>query len=190
MSRNPDKRAKMPADYKGGITDGDLTDPMDLRDFLVGVGHVMQLSPKDEQAPIAPPRGETHRRVGWSSAILPLVALLLGFGLVWGSTTLKGRGALPGEVIGVWQTTEPRYVDRSFTLQPDSVVFQVGPSAEQYTIYPIHGIKTSRSADTTQVTVDYLADGESMSFAFEYTTLPEPTIRFHNQPEFAWQRRR
>ena len=111
---------------------------------------------------------------------------LAGLGLVF-SVLAVGCTApsedLPVEVLGRWMTTEPRYADRFFEIQPEILRFGTGDNGSE--VYSIRRVDTQPDPDGRLFSVIYLVDGEDMLFAFHYDTATS-TIRLHNQSSIEW----
>ena len=92
---------------------------------------------------------------------------------------------LPSELHGVWSTTDARYIDRSFEIKRDSLVFQTGDSS--YTPHSIRKVDVVKDDSTTLFLVDYLNNDDVYTFSF-YFDSASGTIRLQNQREMVWTR--
>ena len=92
---------------------------------------------------------------------------------------------LPGELVGVWSTTDTRYADRAFEIKKDSLIFQTGGTSS--TMHSIRRVDVEQSDSTTLYLVDYLNNEDVYTFSF-YFDADSDTIRFQNQLEMVWTR--
>ena len=98
-----------------------------------------------------------------------------------------GRGAVPEDLIGVWETTDPDYADRPFEIKTDEVIF--GTGEESFDTYPITKIKIEK--DPVEQKTLYIIcykniAGQEYKFSFYYDPANQGTIRFKNQKEMVW----
>jgi len=98
-----------------------------------------------------------------------------------------GRVVVPGDVIGVWETTSADYADRFFEITTGEVIFGTGENT--FDTYPISKIKTEK--DLTEHKNLYIicyknTAGQEYKFSFYYDPANQGTIRFKNQKEMVW----
>lgn len=111
-----------------------------------------------------------------------LAGLVLALGLLASGCATPSE-ELPAEVLGRWATTEPRYADRFFELQPEILRFGTGGNGSE--VYSIRRVDAEPHPRGRLFRVTYLVDGEDMQFAFHYDPATS-TIRLHNQSSFEW----
>jgi len=94
---------------------------------------------------------------------------------------------LPDQLFGSWNTTSPRYADRTFELTVEEVAFQQG-SPNDFARYPITGVTGERDAGETMVyVISYENGGTEYQFSFVHQPA-ENSIRLKNQPTVVWYR--
>ena len=94
---------------------------------------------------------------------------------------------IPEDLIGVWKTMAPTYVDRSFEIKTDEVIF--GTGEETFDTYPITKIKSEKDPreQGTLYTLYYKnIEGQEYGFSFYYDPANHGIIRFKNQKEMVW----
>jgi hypothetical protein len=97
------------------------------------------------------------------------------------------KATVPGDLIGVWETTAPDYADRFFEIKADEVIF--GTGEEKFDTYPITKIKMEKDRDeqkTLYVICYKNTAGQEYKFSFYYDPANQGTIRFKNQKEMIW----
>ncbi len=95
---------------------------------------------------------------------------------------------VPSELIGIWGTTDARYVGRTFEFTLGSVIFQTGDGPFDFTAHPIQEISIEQAMDRIDYDVEY-GTIEAGSYVFSFSYLPQDggLIRFPNQPEMIWR---
>ena len=95
---------------------------------------------------------------------------------------------VPSELIGIWGTTDARYVGRTFEFTLGSVIFQTGDGPFDFTAHPIQEITVEQSLDRIDYDVEY-GTIEAGSYIFRFSYLPQDggLIRFANQPGMIWR---
>ena len=95
---------------------------------------------------------------------------------------------VPSELIGIWGTTDERYVGRTFEFTIGSVIFQTGDGPFDFTAHPIQEISIQQVGDRIDYEIEY-GTIEAGSFVFSFSHLPqnEGLIRFPNQPLMIWR---
>lgn len=114
--------------------------------------------------------------------VFRLAGLALASGLLAGGCTTPSE-ELPAEVLGRWATTETRYADRFFEIQPEILRFGTGDNGSE--VYSIRRVDTEPDPRGRLFRVIYLVEGEDMLFVFHYDTATS-TIRLHNQSSIEW----
>jgi hypothetical protein len=172
-----------------GIADGNLAQPIELNDFMQGLGFVFQLPKKRQDAPPTDLAEPSPARTPRTRPMLLLAGLAVT--AVAGYFLLQlppPADPLPPAALGRWVTNDPRYASRGFDLSAESIVFHTGPGQTDLTRHPILGVRVGDKPGTSIVTVDYALDGEPMTFAFAIVSGPVPVIHLLNQPDIAWIR--
>ena len=173
----------------GTAGDGNLAEPMPLDTFLEGVANIYDLAPKEVAPDILPPKPKrvrpTSKRVQQGLAAGVALSLIAFFAVRLGRTEVQG--ALPAALRGEWVTKHPGYENRLMRISAGKLAFQVGRDADSVTTHRIqHVTQTSQGEDTTNFSVDYEAEGGSVTWQFQYTRNPKPVIRFTHQKELIW----
>jgi hypothetical protein len=101
-----------------------------------------------------------------------------------------GRGTVPEDLIGVWETTSPAYADRFFEIKAKEIIF--GTGEERFDAYPITKIRIEKD-DQKQKTLYLICykniEGKVYKFFFYYDPAKQGTIRFKNQKEMVWTKK-
>ena len=98
---------------------------------------------------------------------------------------------VPEELIGVWVTKNPLYSDRPFEIKKNTIVFEQGLGYLDFDVFPIAGVKKTEDEGQTSYTIYYTtASGKKFEFSFYYSAENGGIIRFKNQPEIKWTKRR
>jgi len=98
-----------------------------------------------------------------------------------------GRGTVPENLIGVWETKSPAYADRFFEIKAKKIIF--GTGGEKFDAYPITKIRIEkdRQEQKTLYLICYKnMDGKVYKFFYYYDPANQGTIRFKNQKEMVW----
>lgn len=96
---------------------------------------------------------------------------------------------IPEELIGLWETSEPRYEDCTFELKDEMIIFNNYP--EYTNINYITDIEKSPEKDRVLYHIHY-EDQEGQEFKlslFYDKTADVGVIRFKNQKEIIWTKR-
>ena len=114
-----------------------------------------------------------------------VVGLALCCGLL-GCTPRPTQGLRP-DLIGVWKTEDPKYQDRFFQFEPQTLILGIGE--ERRTTYRIQSVGASLDRFGTLYTVAYWDPQEGMlaTFAFYYDPV-SGVIRLNNQDRIEWRK--
>jgi hypothetical protein len=123
--------------------------------------------------------GWTYRRMLGILVFALLAVLAL---LYW---NYKDRN-IPEDLIGEWNTTDPNYSDRYFSIGPTTISFTTGNGTVSTGV--ITEIKTVREGSSTLYTIGYNSDGTPNALSFYYKTekVTGSVIRFKNQKMTIW----
>lgn len=115
--------------------------------------------------------------------------LLLAAALaISGCNVLVEDVTVPRELIGVWGTTYPKYMDRTFEFTEGAVIFQTGNGPFDFTAHPIHEISVEQVMNRTDYEIEYgTIEAGSYVFAFSYFPRDGGLIRFANQSQMTWK---
>jgi hypothetical protein len=103
-----------------------------------------------------------------------------------------GKGpTVPDNLIGVWETTDPMYADRTFEITRNEVIFQTGEQTfNPYTIKKIE-MEKAPGKQTLLYTFHYMNQkGLQYKFSFYYDPAGQGEIRYKNQSQILWTKRR
>ena len=115
-----------------------------------------------------------------------LVALAVGFTL--GACRRDVRD-LPQGLLGVWTTEAPKYQDRFFALNEDSLTFGTGEGNSNSN--PIIGIELTEEEGRPYYHIEHLGtEGQSYVFSFHYEAADGGVITLKNQTEVRWTKER
>ena len=179
-------RRRKSAVYRS-LKDGDLANPIQLDEFLDGVGEIMRLAPKT----VEPQPKESIARVAgrnWIRLLLPLATIVLVAFAIQSAPGEEPSVPLPSSVLGIWSTADPRYANRRFELTRESIAFKHGDRPDDQSVHQISAVRAKQMGDSTLIRVTYLEAGGSYELSFKYSMVPEPGIRFSHQEELAWRR--
>ncbi len=98
---------------------------------------------------------------------------------------------VPGELIGVWRTSAPKYADCYFELTQDLIIFANEAHLEKRSVNRISGIKKTDRGEQVLYTFSYEVhfedeEGKKGKFSFYYDPSEGGSIRFKNQPKMKW----
>ena len=118
------------------------------------------------------------------------LVLLVIFAVVCGVQCQK-RFTVPEELIGIWVTKDPRYLNTPFEIKKDTVIFEQGLGYLDFDVYPIAGVKKTESDGRTLYIIYYtLPSGKIFEFSFYYSAANGGQIRFKNQQEMVWTKKK
>lgn len=94
----------------------------------------------------------------------------------------------PNEIMGVWNTLEQKYADRSITIDTYTITFGIGGGNVE--IYTIKKIKRTAVEGSILYTI-YYENGEGVwyKFAFYYSPENGGTMRKKNQRQIVWKKK-
>jgi hypothetical protein len=193
-------------EYYRSVTDGDLTQPMELDEFLTGVGVVLRLPPKKDEnedkkaaalaaaaaADEAKSAAAKSRR-GQKSLIVAVCAtasaILLAFiGLrAWNN---RYSDVMPSTLIGSWQTDAVKYKDRGFVVTTESLQMKRGPKPSDVATLPIKSVRVRNAQRGRSVHITYEENGVTQAIDLTLEDLDGMSIvAVHNQPDIIWKRK-
>jgi hypothetical protein len=99
--------------------------------------------------------------------------------------------SVPEELIGVWVTDDPKYVDHPIEIKKETLIFEQGLGYLDFAVFPIVGLeKTDAGGDTLYIIYYLIPAGRKFEFSFYYAPTQGGVIRFENQPEMKWTKRK
>jgi hypothetical protein len=99
-----------------------------------------------------------------------------------------GSDSLPNELLGVWETTSPKYADCYFELQREVIIFENRNFPESYAKHPLVDFEKTKEKRGTLYAIHYKSDGLEYKFRFFYEPSDGGLIRLKNQPKIAWRK--
>lgn len=95
---------------------------------------------------------------------------------------------VPSDLIGVWKTDDPRYVDRHFELMVDSIILSMGEAGGDS--HPIQKFEKRQDVRGTSYFLTYknLGEGVEDTLSFDYEMGAGGAIRFKNQRNIVWKK--
>lgn len=116
-----------------------------------------------------------------------LVATAFAFTVIWAFLywNYKDRN-IPETLLGEWNTSDPTYSDRYFSIGPTTISFTTGNGT--VSTGWITEIRTVRGDTSTLYTIVYDLEGTRNEFSFYYESdkITGSTIRFKNQKKTVW----
>ncbi len=118
-----------------------------------------------------------------------IIMIILVFFVLLGCQANVNRD-VPDAIVGVWDTSDSRYVDRSFEITKNSIICEQGGGYFDFVSFPIKKKKKTTRNATTLYTVTYFnSEGLKYEFSFYYTLANGGVIRFKNQKNLVWKKR-
>ncbi|MGD8255448.1 MAG: hypothetical protein PVJ11_09385 [Syntrophobacterales bacterium] len=120
------------------------------------------------------------------STIIAFAILILFFG-----AQCQKEFTVPEELIGVWVTEDPKYAEHPFEIKKETLIFEQGQGYLDFDVFPIVGLeKTDADGDTLYIIYYVLPAGKKFEFSFYYASAEGGVIRFKNQPEMKWTKKK
>ncbi len=164
----------------------ELQEAKEMREFLIAVGHFMDLPTKrPTRATLAIPAivPKRVRLLRWAPiAAGALVASVLAF-VFWN----QRPPTLPDALIGEWVTKSPRYADRALAFTPTEVV--LGVQQGQRAHYRITRLETQSRADSVILVLSYEQNGEPTELHATLINGSLPRLVFSRPQGLVWERR-
>ena len=120
------------------------------------------------------------------STFIAFAILILFFGV-----QCQKDFTVPGELIGVWVTDDPKYVDHPFEIKKETLIFEQGMGYLDFDVFPIVGLEqTDADGETLYIIYSVLPAGKKFEFSFYYAPAEGGVLRFKNQPEMKWTKKK
>ncbi|MEE8300090.1 MAG: hypothetical protein V3R28_02150 [Desulfatiglandales bacterium] len=121
-----------------------------------------------------------------------LLALVI-FSSLFGFQCEKSK-TVPDELVGVWETSEPKYKDCYLELTEDLIIFANEAHLEKRSVNRVSKIEKTDRGKQVLYTFSfevYYEDkkGQKGRFSFYYDPSEGGAIRFKNQLEIKWRKR-
>lgn len=169
------------------LSPSDLQKSIELREFLITVGHFMDLPtrrPTRATSAIAfvPPK----RSRLWRA--MPVIAGALLLASLAVSAWDRRPPALPETLLGDWSTTNPRYADRQLSFTATEVLLGAQPGSPP-SHHRITRLITSERADTLVLALTYEQDGEPTELHAALVNSSPSRLVFARPAGLVWERR-
>ena len=120
------------------------------------------------------------------STIIAFAILIVFFG-----AQCQKEFTVPEELIGVWVTDDPKYADHPFEIKKETLIFEQGQGYLDFDVFPIVNLeKTDADGNTLYIIHYVLPAGRKFEFSFYYASAEGGVIRFKNQPEMKWTKKK
>ena len=120
------------------------------------------------------------------STFIAFAILILFFG-----AQCQKEFTVPEELIGVWVTDDPKYVDHPFEIKKETLIFEQGLGYLDFDVFPIVDLEKKDANGSILYVIHYvLPAGKKFEFSFYYTPIEGGVIRFKNQPEMKWTKKK
>lgn len=95
---------------------------------------------------------------------------------------------VPADLLGTWQTDEPRYAHAYLRIGAGEVVFGTGETVPSR--HPIVAIDSEFGPSGTLYTIEYRVGQTVARLGVVHEQRDGATLRLRNQPSFSWRRQR
>jgi hypothetical protein len=136
--------------------------------------------------------GEVHRIMshlaGWKATCCRAIVAIAVLGFLSGCNAAREPGVVPPDLIGVWKTDDPRYIDRYFELTADTITVGTGENGKDP--YAIHSVAKHLDMRGISYLVTYVNPVESVTdtLSFDYEPRDGGMIRLKSQRSIVWKR--
>ncbi len=114
-----------------------------------------------------------------------IVAVLVGFLLLFIGCSGDTGSQVPDELIGSWRTNEEKYSDSYFEIQKDTLKF--GSGEDFVSPHSITKIVLQNRGPNLNCVIFYNSEGNAYEWSLVYNSIDD-TIHFNNQPDIKWKR--
>ena len=122
-------------------------------------------------------------RSNWVLALFAIVTLLCG-------TQCKNETRVPDCLVGVWETSHPKYADRPFEITKDTLMLEYGGGYFDFEVYPIVNVeRIDKDGQTLFILTYTIRKGLEYKFSFYYSSVNGGLIRFKNQKRIRWTKK-
>jgi hypothetical protein len=116
---------------------------------------------------------------------------LIGFIILalLGGNSCKKELAVPDELLGVWETSEPKYEGCYFEVTKDEIIIKdIEEDINFFKITKIEAEEDPEENFVTYIITHAYPEGPPFELSFLYFPGEEDTIRFKNQTNIVWVR--
>ena len=97
---------------------------------------------------------------------------------------------VPDAIVGIWDTSDPRYADRAFEITKSSVIYEQGRGYYDFVSFPISKVEKIPQNEINLYTITYIgSEGLKYEFSFYHVPTNGGLIRFKNQKNLVWKKR-
>lgn len=175
------------------VSHNDPPRPARQREASLGAQAAELLAAMNQRSGSSGPGSSSPRRASSPPGRARLAVLGIVFAVIaavavvtYGMRFLPKDRTIPDELVGVWRTTDPGYVDRPFEITKTILIFHQG--ATDSTVHEILEVKRDEGVRETLYTIDYDNEESVYEFSFYYSAAPESVIRFKNQRHMEWRK--
>ena len=120
----------------------------------------------------------------WRRSIIAIAVLAS----LWSCKAAEEPVVVPRELIGVWKTDDPRYVDRYFELTVDTITLAMGEDGKKS--YPVQKLEKRSDTPGISYALTYRNPIEDVvdTLSFDYEPTEGGAIRFKNQRDLVWRK--
>ncbi|MBW2490544.1 MAG: hypothetical protein JRE65_05290 [Deltaproteobacteria bacterium] len=102
---------------------------------------------------------------------------------------IKKNKDIPENLIGKWTTSEPRYEDRFFEIKKETIVYGLG--GDKQDVYFVSNLETRLQGNQILYTLSCKdTDGLKFTRSFFYELINGGVIRFKNQKNIKWMKKK
>lgn len=182
---------------RASIKDGDLANAMELGDFMEELGVVMRLPKRESGAaavpvpvPVQAQAMQAAQAVGSLARrrpVLPMLAAATVIGFVGWQFRPAPVASVPTQVVGTWETSDPRYPGRQLVLGEHSVLVLLMAKPEG-PAEVVHRVTAKQVQDTLAVVLAYGASTPVAELALAYVDKPTEQLVLRNTAGVVWTR--
>ncbi|MCP4895478.1 MAG: hypothetical protein GY906_00755 [bacterium] len=130
-------------------------------------------------------RRDRFRNISVLSAILLIILTLAALRFVVSQAQTSRE--MPGSLIGIWQSDDPRYADRQLTIRLKTITFDESKRDERR--YLVQKVTLAESTDGLHFTIETI-DGKGVDHQYSVVSHPDNRNRFwfQNRPDVIWRK--
>ncbi len=187
---NKPNAAKRKPGYSA-VTDGDLTKPIGLTEFMNGLGLVLKLPRRRPTAPVPEetteqtPKAPRSRTLVISLTLASIIALVFVVQLLIPDSS----DPLPEALTGSWYSSSPRYANRGIEFHDGALYMKRGIGDTNLVRLPIQRVRVRPKNDRLEVQIGYVENGSELSLDLtlhDYGGLA--VVELRNMPDVLWRK--
>lgn len=107
--------------------------------------------------------------------------------LIFSACQYEQKITVPGELVGVWKTMEPKYAGSFFEVTEDKIIIGTVEGEKNSSVIKTIGRKAIGSEEIILYTIHYgNSEEENIKLSILYNPANNGTIRFQNQDRIVW----